>query len=128
LIQPLLHEAPARRAWRTLLLLLMLIICMLAFSPRAPSLQFDNADKWQHVAAFFCLSFCAALSLAPGWRAATTAGLGMLAFGLFIEAVQMHLPARSAEWLDVVADGAGIALGVSAAVLARWLWPRRIRS
>jgi VanZ family protein len=125
LIAPLLHDASPRRAWAALLVLLMLGVCALAFSPRPPSLDFDSADKWQHLAAFFCLSASAALALAPGGRGLALAGLGMLAFGFFIEAVQMHLPARSAEWLDVVADSAGIALGLAAVALARRLWPPR---
>ncbi len=124
LIPALLHAGPARRTWRALLLLLMTFVCLLAFSPRAPGLDFVNADKWQHVFAFFCLGACAALSLAPGWRSGLLASVGMLGFGLFIEAVQMHLPARSAEWMDVLADSAGIALGLMAVVLARRLWPR----
>lgn len=101
----------------------MLTVCYLAFSPRAPSLEFDHADKWQHMAAFFFLSAFAALSLAPGWRGTLASGLGMFAFGMFIEAVQMHLPARSAEWLDLAADSAGIVLGVLVVVLARRMWP-----
>jgi VanZ family protein len=47
---------------------------------------------------------------------------------VFIEAVQMHLPARSAEWLDVAADSAGIALGLLAAATARHLWPAPLPS
>ena len=123
-IQPLLHEAVARRGWRILLLLLMLTVCFLAFSSRAPSIEFDNADKWQHLAAFFALSACASLSMAPGWRGTLGASLSMLAFGVFIEVVQMFLPARSAEWQDVLVDAAGIALGLLAVTAARRLWPR----
>lgn len=123
MIHSLLHAAPKRALWRALLALLMLAVCFLAFTPRAPGLDFENADKWQHLAAFTCLTVCAALSMRPGWRRALAAGMAMLAFGVFIEAVQMHLPARSAEGLDVLADGAGIALGMLAVALARRAWP-----
>lgn len=123
MIHSWLHGAQARPAWRWLLLLMMLVVCFLAFSAPAQGLEFDNADKWQHLAAFCALGACASLALAPGWRGAAAAALGMLAFGMFIEAVQWFVPNRSAEWADVLADACGIALGLLVAMLARRLWP-----
>ena len=72
----------------------------------------DNADKLQHIVAFICLGACAALSLPAGRSHLLAAGLGMLAFGVFIELVQMHIPQRSADWQDVVADALGVTLAV----------------
>jgi len=39
-------------------------------------------------------------------------GIGLLLFGLVIEACQRMVSYRSAEWLDVGADAAGIILGL----------------
>jgi len=99
------------------------LVCFFAFSPRAPGLDFENADKWQHIAAFAALSACAALAHAPGRAGSLRAGAWMLAFGLLIEAVQRFIPNRSAEWPDVAADALGIVLGLALVALARRRWP-----
>ena len=113
-----------RPVWLALLLLLMVVICVLAFIPRPPGLQFAQADKLHHLAAFMTLAACATLSLPAGWRSDFAVLLTMLAFGVFIEAIQMHLPDRSAEWQDVVADVAGALLGMLLVLAARRFWPR----
>ena len=49
----------------------------------------------------------------------------MLAFGVLIEACQRMVTYRSADWLDVAADAAGIAVGIGIALagLGGWsLW------
>ena len=52
------------------------------------------------------------------WRIA----LGLLVYGVLIELVQRMLSYRSAEWLDVAADMAGIMAGllIAAAGLGGW--------
>lgn len=115
----LLHEPRVRPGWRKLLLVLVLIVCVFAFSPRAPGLDFENADKWQHIAAFVALSACAALAAAPGLAGSLRASAAMLALGLLIELVQHFIPNRSADWADVAADALGIAIGLALVVLAR---------
>jgi VanZ family protein len=102
-----------------MLVLLMLVICGLAFMPHAPGLELRNADKLQHMAAFLSLAVCAALALPAGWRSQFAVLLLMLAFGVFIEAVQMHIPSRSADWQDVAADMAGALAGMLAVAAAR---------
>ncbi len=122
-LPPLLHAPGPRLAWRGLLALLLAVVCYFAFVPRPPGLHFDNADKLQHMAAFVCLSACAALSLRPGHSRLFSAGLAMLAFGLLIELVQFYIPERSADWQDVLADAVGIAAGLATVALARRVWP-----
>jgi VanZ family protein len=122
-IPPLLHAPGPRAAWRLALILLSLLVCVLAFSPRAPGLDFDHADKLNHIAAFLCLGVCAALSMHAGRRGALAAGLGLLAFGIFIELVQMQIPQRSADWQDVAADMLGVLAGLGLVALARHFWP-----
>lgn len=121
-IPPLLHAPGPRLAWRGLLALLLVVVCYFAFAPRPPGLHFDNADKLQHIAAFICLSVCAALSLQPGHSRLLSAGLAMLAVGLLIEGVQFYIPERSADWQDVVADAVGIAAGLATVAWARRYW------
>jgi VanZ family protein len=123
----LLLTPAARPWWRRLLWLLVLVVCFFAFSPRAPGLDFENADKWQHIAAFAALSACAALARPPGPAGSLRAGAWMGAFGLLIEAVQWFIPNRSADGLDVIADALGIALGLALVALARRRWPASAR-
>jgi VanZ family protein len=56
----------------------------------------------------------------PGLFSRVAAGL--MAYGLFIEAVQTQLPSRTGSWADWVADLAGVALGLA---LARLMQRRR---
>lgn len=121
----MLHAPAARSWWRRLLPVLMLLVCGFAFSPNAPGLDFEYADKWQHVAAFVALSACAALATAPGLAGSLRAGAWILAFGLLIEAVQRFVPNRSAEWSDVAADALGICIGLTLVALARRWRPAR---
>ncbi len=123
MITPLLHARGPRRAWRLLLALLVAVVCYFAFSPRPPGLHFDQADKLQHIAAFLCLSICAALSLPQGPARLGKAGLAMLAFGVLIEIVQFYVPERSADWQDVLADGVGIVAGLLLVAAACRRWP-----
>jgi VanZ family protein len=43
----------------------------------------------------------------------------LLAYGALIEVLQSFTPTRSAEWADLLADSAGIALGLL--LVATWL-------
>ncbi len=113
-----------QRVWRGLLWVLMLVICWLAFSPAPPAQLHTHWDKLNHLLAFAALAWCAAL----GWPARPGAPvlpqiarwvLGLMVFGLFIEAVQSQLPARSAELADLGADALGVALGGLLAGLLR---------
>lgn len=109
-----------------LLALTALAVCLLAFDPHPPQRLDTGWDKGNHVLAFAALGALAELAFGPTWLRRRAAALGLLAFGAFIEAVQSTLPARSAEWPDLLADGAGIAIGMlSAAWVLRTLSRRR---
>ena len=109
-----------RPAWRWLLAALVLVVAWFAFSPAVGTDAFEHLDKLKHVLAFGCLATVASL----GWTATTTArcgiALSLLLYGAFIELVQSAIPSRTASWLDLLADGAGIAGGLLAVQLARW--------
>lgn len=109
---PRLLQPGARRAWLSLLLVLLAVTCWLAFSPAPPPVADTGWDKANHLLAFATLAVVASLAAWP-WRGrAWRVAVGLLAYGVFIETVQAQLPRRSAEWADLLADGAGIALGL----------------
>ena len=114
-------SAPARRGWRSLLVLLIAAVCWLAFDPHPPEGLSTGWDKLNHALAFAVLGAVALLAQAPAagrWRWALAFG-GMMAFGAFIEAVQTQIPGRSGEALDLLADAVGLAIGLGA--LGAWL-------
>ena len=49
-------------------------------------------------------------------------GIGLIAFGALIESCQGLVSYRSAEWLDIVADAAGIAVGLGIALAGLGGW------
>ena len=68
------------------------------------------SDKVNHLLAFFELTVVARLAwpnLGKPWIA-----IGLLAFGLGIELVQAQLPYRTFAMADILADAAGIAIGL----------------
>ena len=84
---------------------------------------FVHVDKWLHGIAFVVLAVWFAGQYQPRsyWRIA----VGLLAFGVLIEACQRMVTYRSADWLDIAADAAGIAVGlvIALAGLGGWsLW------
>ena len=58
------------------------------------------------------------------WRIA----LGLLAFGLLIELCQRMVTYRSADWLDVGADAAGIIAGLVISLAGVGGWSRRLEA
>jgi VanZ family protein len=106
-----LHHARFRPHWRVLLLLMLGLTCWFAFSPQPPGFQFKDSDKVNHFLAFSSLTLVCGLGMAPMRSRAVFAVAAMLLFAVFIELVQSQLPTRTADAMDVLADGAGIAGG-----------------
>ncbi len=77
-------------------------------------------DKWLHgiTFAFLTFWFCGQYERVAYWRVV----LGLVAFGVLIEVCQQALAYRSAETMDLVADVAGITVGLilSFAVTGGW--------
>jgi len=69
----------------------------------------DNSDKLLHALAFFTLAFLTDLSF-PAQKLLLRKLIFLLFFGILIELVQVYLPWRSAEMMDIVADSAGMVL------------------
>lgn len=89
-----------------------------------PNKLFKFSDKVLHVATFMFLStwFSGQYNRRAYWR--ITAGL--LAFGALIELIQGTVSYRSSEWQDLYADGLGIAIGLSIALLGAGGWSLRV--
>jgi VanZ family protein len=121
---PLRHAA----RWQMASLFLLLIVLAATLMPavwfwddRFKALSwFEGIDKWFHGITFLALSiwFTGLYTKSAYWRI----GLGLLAFGLVIEACQRMVTYRTADWMDVGADAAGIILGlvIGAAGIGGW--------
>lgn len=98
------------RLWRGLGLFGLLAGLALSLLPiPPPPIELAYADKWQHLVGLALMMLYAGM-LFPRQR--LRAGLGLLLYGLGIELLQSLLPWRSAEWLDLLADASGIAVGL----------------
>ncbi|MDR7295415.1 MULTISPECIES: VanZ family protein [Roseateles] len=105
-----------RALWRALLALLVAVILWLALSPAPPRTVDTGWDKANHAMAFAALGFVSVWALWPRPRDWAWLALALLAFGGAIEIAQSFLPPREGDWADLLADGAGIALGLLVAL------------
>ncbi|MGP4845230.1 VanZ family protein [Marinobacter sp. 1Y8] len=104
--------------WRLALIGSMLVILWLATTRLDYPIPASSWDKLNHLIAFIELAILARLSwprLSPAY-----AGLAMLAYGLAIEIIQAPLAYREFSLLDLVADGAGVLIGLT---LMLWFRP-----
>lgn len=120
------------RLWRVASALLLLAVLVATVMPavwfwpartQIASWVF-GADKWAHVAAFMllCVWFTGFYERRAFWRI----GIGLLAFGVLIEVCQRLVGYRSAEWLDIAADGIGIIAGLVIASTGAAGWALRV--
>ena len=86
----------------------MLAVLVLALMPTNVPIPSTGWDKANHLLAFSVMALLGMRAF-PGRKTAVFAGL--LAYGILIEVLQSFTPSRSADWHDVVADAAGLALG-----------------
>jgi VanZ family protein len=98
---------------------LVLVMAVALMPPQIP-LPTTGWDKANHALAFAVL---AVLGFASYPRRMAVVLIGLLAYGGLIELLQSLTPHRTAEWLDVGADGFGLAVG---SMLTR-VSPRRLR-
>jgi VanZ family protein len=111
--------------WRWALALCMLTILVLSLMPPSPSMPTTGWDKSNHALGFAALAVLSHWA----WPGRTVFALaGLLAYGGLIEVLQSFTPSRYAEFGDLFADGAGLALGaVLARLLALWMSRRQAR-
>lgn len=91
---------------------LIVVILVLSLGRLGPAgLPVPNGDKWGHLLAYAALSFWYA-SFIFDWRGRIWRAGAFVALGAMIEGLQSLTAYRSAEWADLAADGAGVALGL----------------
>jgi VanZ family protein len=113
-------------AWLALARALIVVIFILSLAPLpAPPLDVDQGDKIGHLLAYFALMFSYAQLFATrralAWRA-----VAFVAMGGAIEVLQSFTPYRHADVLDLVADGAGVALGLALGLTRAGDWLQRM--
>ena len=81
------------------------------------------SDKWLHGITFTALAlwFTGQYARHSYWRLIT----GLLAFGLLIEVAQRMVAYRTADWMDLLADVAGVAVGMTIALAGTGGWSLR---
>ena len=119
------------RLWRVLSAVLLLFVLAAAL---APSWWFDtkadalswlaHVDKWLHGVTFLVLTLWFAGLVAR--RAWGRMAVGLLLFGLLIEAAQLLVGYRMGDWIDLAADALGILLGVALAAAGLGGWGLRL--
>ena len=95
--------------WKAITVLLLLVITLLSLYPLPALPEVPGADKTHHLIAYGFLAFPAALK---GPNKLTILLLCFVAFGGLIELIQPYVN-RYGEWLDFVANTAGVALGTA---------------
>ncbi|MGE3284512.1 MAG: VanZ family protein [Pseudonocardia sp.] len=112
------EPTPTRRVWPFAVAFAVSLALLLSPGSGTPT-PFPDADKVVHVGLFAVLAVTGLLA----WRAPVRLAAALVVYGAAIEVAQGILPiARSADPLDLLADAAGVALGV----LLGWLMLRRL--
>jgi hypothetical protein len=105
------------RAFRLLLAVALTVTTWQALTP-APLVEAPGSDKLAHAGAFFAFALLADRGWPEG-RYWVPKALPLLAYGGLLELAQAATASRSAEWLDLAADGAGLLLYAVASALLR---------
>jgi len=121
---------PLRHAsrWQAASLFILCIVLIAALMPaywywddQTQALRwFRNTDKVLHALTFLILSvwFSGLYRRDSYWKIA----VGLLVFGLLIEACQRAVGYRTADWADVAADATGIVVGLMIAMAGIGGW------
>ncbi|MBT8088568.1 MAG: VanZ family protein [Gammaproteobacteria bacterium] len=127
---------PLRHAhvWRIADVVLLVSVLVFALTPATWFLDdaartgswMRNVDKWLHGTTFLVLTlwYAGQYRRRSYWRIA----VGLLGFGMFIELCQRMLSYRSADWLDMGANTAGIVLGLIIAIAGVGGWCQRVEA
>ena len=118
--------------WRLASMLLLLLVAASMLMPvmwfwperREFANWFVGVDKWLHGITFVVLALWFAGQYRPRsyWRI----GVGLIFFGVFIEACQRLVTYRSADWFDVGANTLGIVTGLLIATAGVGGWSLRV--
>lgn len=106
------------RTWQVILAVLVCIVGKLALTPSNYPHVSLGWDKLNHFAAFMALAWAAWLGFRIAALRQWISLLGLVVYGAAIELLQLYVPGRSSEWLDLLADAIGIGVG---AMMAAYL-------
>ena len=109
------------------------ILAWLSLSPNprdsglAAAMSFTGGDLWSHALAWGVLALLARWAITlpgrTGWSSLSAWALSV-GYGALMEGLQMAVPGRGAQWVDLIGDIVGATLGVL--VLDAWLrWRSR---
>ncbi len=122
------------RYWRMASILIMILVLAATMLPaawlfgdKAGALSWiAHADKWLHGLTFLALSlwFAGQYRSRSYWRVA----VGLMAFGLLIELCQLMVAYRTADWIDIGANTAGIIAGLAVASAGLGGWCLRVEA
>ena len=88
----------------------VIIIWILSFLPGVAMPDLPGGDKWHHALAYFACMFCWGQWVTLPVQRLKLAIIFIL-MGALIECLQGLTSYRSFEWLDMVADAAGVIIG-----------------
>ena len=110
-------ERARRSFWWTLFGLYAMVVFILSVIPVPEKIQpkIPSIDKIEHLVEYFFFGWLlmrAQFASGVGrTRAGWTATFAAIGFGVMCELIQIWIPYRSAEFMDLVADGIGGVLG-----------------
>lgn len=117
--------------WRALSVLILILVLIAALAPafwffddKPDALDWlEHADKLFHAGTFLLLAvwFAGLSEKSAWWRVA----LGLLLFGFALEFFQFQTNYRTADWLDIAANTAGIIAGLAIAAAGLGSWALR---
>jgi len=84
---------------------------ILALKPQAVQINVENGDKILHLLAFLALTLIPVITF-DKTRNIAFGVLFVAAIAVGIEVMQLYVPTRYADIIDVAYDGIGIALGI----------------
>ena len=102
------NQFKMQQLWAWAFATCVLAVLVLALMPSPPQAITTGWDKSNHMLAFGVMTWLGCKALP---QRVLIVLLGLMAFGVLIEVAQSHTPNRSAEWLDLLADGVGVFLG-----------------
>lgn len=100
--------AITKRYWRSLSVLIILVITTFSLSPLGSLPEAPGSDKTHHFIAYAALAFPTALRKPRQWPIII---LGFALYSGLIELIQPHVN-RYGEWMDFLANIGGLFIGV----------------
>src|SRR5881296_1710770 len=108
---------------RVIFVVMMIAATYLSLTPHLPKQFIPKNDKLDHAVAYFVLGFTANLAF-PAASYLFPKALPLFLYSWLMEILQRHIPGRSYETLDLVANATGLLL-YGGAVLGLRKWRAR---